>query len=508
MCAILINVVAPNRMGMISRYSAVTLPISVGILAGYLLSKNKEVKVVDELIAPFDKSLSDIKDYLRKMEKPYIFGISCLTINMDRAIRIAKYIKDCYLDSKVIFGGIHPTVLPEESLGTQAVDIVIRGEGEETLFLLCDAIENYKSYFDIAGISFREGPNIKHNLDRPLVDELDNISFFPYELFDNSKYNLGFTITSRGCPYSCIFCSQRYVSGRRYRVRSNENVIEEIGLLVNKYHQENISFLDDDFLFSKERVKTLCKLIVQNKFHIKTSFACQTRAKHIDMEILSYLKEAGFTDIGIGFETGSEKLMHLINKSETVKDNIESVRLLHKMGFNSSAFFIFGLPSETSKERLKTYLLSKDLKIKYAKFNNLVPYPGTKLFEIAREEGTLNIEENWKNFNSVGGVVEGLFTKFKMPFIPKENTEIGLRKDLVRANLYFYMSRLSFVLSLLRRENPGWFTIKKSWYLKPKECFYIIKLGIQVLLNCIVVFDLRWFISEVLWNLKSKERRL
>lgn len=500
---ILINPVTPNRMGMISRYSAVSLPISSGILAGYLISKGKKVKIIDELVDPINEALSNIKDQLKQMDKPYIFGISCLTINIGRALTISKLIKLAYPDGKIILGGIHPTVLPEELLNSGYVDIVVRGEGEETLFLLYEAIKNNKSYADIAGISFRDGGNIRHNSNRSLIEDLDKISKFPYMLFDTKRYNLDFVMTSRGCPFNCIFCSQRQISGRKYRFRSCESVIQELDLLVNKYHQQSISFLDDDFLVNKERVKTLSNSIIRNRLNRKANFGCQTRADNVNEEILKVLKEAGFTFIALGMETGSERLMRLLNKAETVKENIGAVKLIHKMGLNVNALFLFGVPTETKEERFQTYILAKGLRLRYAKFNNVVPYPGTKLFEIAKTEGILNIEENWRNFNSVGGVVEGIFSKTRLPYVPKDNTEIALKRDLIRANLYFYLSNLAS-LFISKKGNPGWFVLSPKWYLNPREYYHLFKLALKVLINAIIVFDLIWVTKEMLWWLKKE----
>lgn len=494
---ILINPVAPNRMGMISRYSPITLPMGVGTLTGCLLSKGKQVKIVDELISPIDRCLDDIDDTLKQFNKPYIFGISCLTINIGRGLEIARLLKAKYPDSKVILGGIHPTALPEETLNAGGVDIVLRGEGEETLPLLYDAIKNGQSYSDIEGISFKEDNKTIHNPSHPLIKNLNAIPRFPYELFDVNKYNLGFVITSRGCPHNCIFCSQGLILGRKYRFRLAEAVIEEIDLLINRYHQQSIGFFDDDLLANRERVELLCESIIQNGFNAKAEFSCQTRADNVDQEMLSVLKDAGFTSLGLGMETGSERLMKLLNKGETVRDNIEAVKLIKRMGFRISGFFLFGLPSETNKERFETYQLAKQLKLDYAKFNNIVPYPGTRLLEIARKEGSLTISENWENFNSVEGIVGGVFSKSKLPYVPINTTEKQLKRDLVRANFYFYLAHLS-ALFAPGKANPGWFLLPKRWYLKPKEYYHLIKLILKVMLNCIVVFDLGWFIKGVL----------
>ncbi len=490
-------------MGIISRYSATSLPIGVGTLAGYLMQKGKKVKVLDELIQPFELFYNELDNILEEFKKPYIFGIGCFTMSIGRGYRIAELLKQEYPDSIVIFGGIHPTVLPEEVLGTRNVDYVVRGEGEETLLELYDSIKNYRNCHNILGISYRINGSIKHNPDRPLGNDLDSISFFPYKIFDPNKYSLDFVMSSRGCPFNCIFCSQRRISGRSYRYRSPEKVVEELELLINKYKQKNIAFLDDDFLVNRKRTKSLCEMIVQNNFHLKAKFGCQTRADMVNEEMLGYLKEAGFSFVGLGMETGSERLMKLLNKQETVEENIIASKLLKKMGFDINASFLFGLPSETGAERFIAYMLAKELKIPYAKFNNVVPYPGTKLYEIAQKEGTLNIAEHWENFNSVEGVVHGIFSKVKLPYIPANTKEIELRKDLVRSNLYFYLSNL-ISLFFPKEGNPGWFVLPERWFFQPKECYYVSKLALQVLINCIIVFDIRWFIKGMLWRVGLK----
>jgi anaerobic magnesium-protoporphyrin IX monomethyl ester cyclase len=420
---ILINPASPNRMGMISRYAPASVPTGIGVLAGYLLSKGKQVKILDELTGPIDKELATIGNYLERLNRPYIFGISCLTINIGRGFKLAEFLKTKYPDSKVILGGIHPTALPEEALNMGYVDIVVRGEGEETLLELYDSIKNGRSLSDIKGISYKIGNAIRHNVARPLICDLDIVPCFPYKLFDCAKYNLGFVVTSRGCPYNCIFCSQRLISGRQYRFRSCERVIEEVDLLVNGLNQQNIAFLDDDFLINKNRVRTLCEAIVKNKFNLKTEFGCQTRADSVNQEVLDYLRRAGFTFIGLGLETGSERLMKLIDKKESVENNIKAVKLIKGMGFKVNASFLFALPTETVQERLKTYIIAKKLRLDYAKFNNVVPYPGTKLFEMAKKEGSLNIAKDWENFNSVGGVVEGIFAKSRLPYVPQNTSK-------------------------------------------------------------------------------------
>ena len=205
--------------------------------------------------------------------------------------------------------------MPEEILFNKNVDIVVRGEGENTLNLLYDAIKNNKDYSGIKGISFRVGEHIQNNPGADLPD-LSSLPAFPYYLFDqkSGKYNFGFIASSRGCPYECIFCSQRSISGRRFRYVPVGVVEEDLDLLINNYKQSHINFLDDNFTADKKRIIELCEMMIRNKYYEKATFDCQTRADSVDDNILTILKRAGFRLINFGMETASERLMVLLNK--------------------------------------------------------------------------------------------------------------------------------------------------------------------------------------------------
>jgi len=479
-----------KKLGIFSRYVPISLPIGIGTLAGYLLSKNKKAKILDDQITPINEQV--LKEYIRDLSPPYIFGISCFTAGINRGYQIAQLIKKQFPDSYVIMGGIHPTVLPEEVLNSGYVDMVVRREGDETIILLYQALKNGEDFTKILGISYKDEDNqIVHNPDAPLFADLNLLPPFPYHLFEShlDKYNLGFVLSSRGCPYDCIFCSQRQISGRWYRSTKPERVIEELDLLINKYKQKDISFFDDNFVVNKERTKKLCDLIYQNNFHKKAIFACQTRGDAIDEEILEYLKKAGFTTIAFGLETGSERLMKLINKGETVQQNIEAVKMAKKYGFKIMGAFIYGLPTETKQERKLAYQLTKDLDLDLIRFNNATPYPGTELYRIALEEDRLTPGKNWENLNACGTFVEGPFSQAPLAYCPKTTTEEELRRDILRANFFFWL-RPKRIFRILREGTVlgGWLALPEKWYFKPKEWYYLSKLGLRVILSFLKVF--------------------
>ena len=467
-----------TKFGIFDRYVPLSVPIGIGCLAGYLIQKNKKVKIINEHITPIaDKMLQEV---VKGLEAPYIFGISSVTACISRSYEIAEIIKNLYPDSKVILGGIHPTVLPDEVLSNNNIDFVVRREGEEILNELYETIKRDGEFSTIKGLSFKSESQIIHNAEAGLPD-LNTVPLFPYYLFEEhiDRYNFGFIASSRGCPYDCIFCSQRCISGRSYRYIPTEKAIEQIDLLINKYNQKHINFVDDNFTANRKRFKELMEEMINRKFYEKVTFDCQTRADAVNEEILSLLKKAGFRMIDFGMETASERLMVLLNKKETVKQNIEAVRLAKKHGFGVSATFIFGLPTETREERWQAYKLAKELSLDYVRFNSATPYPGTKLYEIAKAENRLRIEKNWTNLNACAMLTGN---ESNLAYVPSTSTENILKKDIVKANTLFSLRPIRVLKLLFKRVGPaGWFYLPPRWYLRPKEWFCLIRLGIKLM---------------------------
>ena len=239
-----------DQLGGFADYVPLNVPFGVGFLAGYLLMNGRDVIVIDEEVAPVTTEALSV--YLKKTAAPHIFGISCLTANVNRGIELAREIKERYPAAVVIMGGIHPTVLPDDVLKSSVVDIVVRNEGEATLLALYDALKAGGDWRAIHGISFLDGEKPVHNKPAPLID-MATLPLFPYRLFEGHRrrYSFGFLTTSRGCPFDCIFCSQRAISGRSYRFMTTEKTIETIDMMVNKYGERYIVFSDDNFVVNK-----------------------------------------------------------------------------------------------------------------------------------------------------------------------------------------------------------------------------------------------------------------
>ncbi|MFH1306014.1 MAG: cobalamin-dependent protein, partial [Candidatus Omnitrophota bacterium] len=193
-----------EKLGRFSRYVPLSLPMGIGALAAYLSEKGHEVRIWDDAVRMFT-ALDAEKLVKEAVERPHIFGISCLTASITRGHTIARFIKERFPDSFVVLGGIHPTVLPEDSLNTGYVDFVVRKEGEIPLESLCRALKSGDSYADIPGLSFRNSNgDMIHNPALP-GPHMNSVLPFPYHLFEEhaDKYNFSGVMGSRGCPYEC-----------------------------------------------------------------------------------------------------------------------------------------------------------------------------------------------------------------------------------------------------------------------------------------------------------------
>ena len=484
---ILINPLS-TKFGIFDRYVPLSVPIGIGSLAGYLISHKKDIEIVDEHARGLTQEL--LEEITQKASKPYIFGISVLTACVKRSYEIARMLKNRYPDSIIIVGGIHPTVQTDEILENDDINFVVRGEAEEILLELYDTLKNKGDYSRIRGLSFKKDGRVVHNPGADLPD-LSLLPSFPYNLFDkySDRYNFGFIASSRGCPYACIFCSQRSISGQKFRYVPNEIVIDEIDLLIHKYQQTHINFVDDNFTANKKRIMLLCEEMIKRKFYEKSTFDCQTRADAVNDEILILLKKAGFRLINFGLETASERLMVILKKEETVQENIEAVRLAKKHGFGVSGTFILGLPTETREERWQAYRLAKELDLDYVRFNNATPYPGTHLYEIAKAEDRLFVEKDWSNLNACASLVHDSLTGSRLPYVPVETDEKTLRNDIIRANLFFSLRPKKVFRLLVKRIGPaGWFYLPPRWYLKPQEWFSLFRLAQKLLKSFIKSF--------------------
>lgn len=469
-----------RRLGYFTDYVPVTVPLSIGYLAAFLQAQGESVTIHDEEIQPL---IDDHLDSLVAQEElPLVFGISCVTAGFIRAVEITRIIRRRYPAAKIVIGGIHPTVNPREVLEHMPVDAVVRGEGELALSKLLEVFRSGQGLEDVLGVSFRRDGPIVHNPRGPLID-LKNVPAFPYRLFKSLRkhYDFGVVLTSRGCPYNCAFCSQRAITQRTVRYVEVEKVMENLKDLAFVYDQQYVTFFDDNFIIKAERIFEICEGIIRHGIHKKITFDCQARGDAITPEILQILKKANFRVIHFGIETGSDRLMKLIDKGETIEHIRHGVRLAKQFGFITSGTFILGLPSETKSERLSSFQLAQELDLDYARFNNATPYPGTKLYRIALQEGIFRPGEQWANLNTCGTLVEDPFKSSPLSYVPVGASEKELRQDLLKFNLFFMLGPKRLLRLLKERVGPGnTFSLPKGWYRNAKEWLVFLRFGFSI----------------------------
>ena len=465
---ILINSSPKDALKLFQPFLPIYVPIGIGYLAAVMKEKNMDVEVIDEQVE-FDV-IDKIKSHVSNLPTPYIFGFSVLTAAYKSALDMSSKIKALYPDSIIIFGGPHPTALPEEVLANQCVDIVVKGEGELVLPELYTKLKRGEDYSTVKNISYKVGDHIIHNDRSPMIVDLDSLPSFPYHLFSNPSYDLGFIVSSRGCPYHCIFCSNRITTGKKYRYKSPESTVEELENLYNNYKPKMVLFLDDNLLVNRKRIYKLMELIRAKNLHQKMKFSFQARGDNVDKELLKDLYDSGFQSVFFGLETTSEKIMKILKKGETVEQCISAVNMAKKAGFHVSATFIFGLPSETHKIRINAAKLANELELDMVRFNNATPYPGTELYEIAKKDGGMFILGLYENFNSVFTFIENEFKKVPFSYVPPGSNEQEIRNDILQSYFRFYLNYKKIKRIFTRHdEGVGWFSAGSDLLNKIKK---------------------------------------
>lgn len=369
---------------------------------GRFVSQTEMSKLYDEYLNILKNIDHPIwKEIERKItaQKPDIVGISVMTGKLGSALNIAKIIKDFDRDIPVVFGGPHPTILPEETLKNEAVDIVVRGEGEYTFL---DMVKNIESddLRKVLGITYKDNKKVIHNPDRPLIQNLDELPFpARHLLLDRDKYGpsaFRSLFATRGCPYNCIFCASHKIWTKRVRYRSPENVIDEIKYVRKEFKVKNFYFEDDSFTLNSKWTNKVCDLMINEQLNI--NWGCETRADHVAEDLIGKMKKAGCRHINIGFESGDEEILKKIKKGITLEQIKTATNIILKNDMKLTAFFMIGFPWETKEEISKTLALIKELNIDHPTYSIATPYPGTELYEICESEGLIPENVDWSTF--------------------------------------------------------------------------------------------------------------
>lgn len=459
---IFINASPRNSLKIFQPFLPVFIPVGIGYLMAMLHRNGIRSICFDEQIET--DILQKIDKAVVSFEKPYIFGFSVLTASLKNALNLAELLKQKYPGCIVIFGGIHPTAMPEEVLGYNQVDIAVRGEAENSITELYSCLKQGHNISHIESISYREGNAIVHNKRSEVISNLDSLAPFPYEWFSHKSYDTGFIMSSRGCPHNCIFCSNKINSCRKFRYRNADTVVTDLIMLHEKYKRRYVYFIDDNLLANRKRIIELANKISQSRIAGKMIYNFQARGDNCDPEVLEILFDAGFKGVYFGIETASEKIMKSLNKGETVAQVVEAIQMAKKAGYHVSANFIFGLPGETHHDRIDAIALTRKLQLDLVKYNNATPYPGTELYDIAWQQQRLNLQDYYENINSVSTFIENPFRKIPFAYVPPQNTENEIRHDILHGYFSFYFSYSKLKGVFTRPDlNNAWFDFGHSF---------------------------------------------
>jgi radical SAM superfamily enzyme YgiQ (UPF0313 family) len=429
-----------------------TPPLGVAYIASYIRKfGNHEVKIHDDLLLrSSDPGLTKtVKDF-----SPEVVGISGqATPSVYDVYHAARVIKRAAPDALIVAGGAHVTFEDRQVLSDcPEINVIVRGEGEVTMERLLEEYAGNNDFAGVPGITYRLGNSIERNVDAPFIKDLDSLPYPAYDLLDLPRYfvaghRVATMITSRGCPYNCIFCSSSRIVGKTWRGRTPSNVIGEVQLLEEKYKVQEIEFLDDLFTFDCDRVRRICELLQEN--HSKVKWTCSTRADILARhpEMVEWLKSGGCNTTYIGAESGSQRILNIIRKGILLDQVKKSVKLVKDAGIHLVLSFVLGIPHETPQEVAATIKMACKLNPDLAQFTVCTPYPGTPLYEEADRNGWLK-SNNWKDYSVLSPVMD-------LPDLPKK----VLRKCLSRAYLRFYL-RPSFLWKMFREKNV--FLLKKT----------------------------------------------
>ena len=379
-------------------------PLGLAYLASILEESGHSVEILDrDVILRKNKLDFDIVDDITleriRQLKPGIVGISVTTPNMPDVSRLAALIKRSFADSCVILGGPHVTGEPVLTLQEiPQADIAVRGEGEYTMLELAQGKEI--SY--VKGITYRKGLEIISNPDREFIADIDTLPLPARHLLDMKFYtrpsrftsrNLSLRTTSiftaRGCPYRCTFCAGPLVFSGKVRFHSPERVMREIEELTSRHNVEALYFAEDMFLSSKKRAEELLSLFITKGINKKIKWIAQAKASIITEELLSLMKEAGCVGVEYGFESGSQRVLDLMNKRLTIEESLRAADLTRKARLRFQANIITGYPGETAKDFRQTLKFIKRVRPNMIGFNIFMPLPGTPSYEHLKQQGKL-----------------------------------------------------------------------------------------------------------------------
>lgn len=337
---------------------------------------------------------------------PDIVGINAVTMNFQCAAKILQTVKQHMPSTITLMGGPHVSFDVENTLNTfPEIDIVVIGEGEQTVFDLMQHIARPKAWSTVQGIAFRQNTQITITGKRGFIEHLDDIPTPARHLLPMSRYlALGFPvsiITSRGCPNQCIFCQGRRMVGQKVRYRDPKLIVDEIEDILS-YGFSRINIADDFFTSNKHRVRQVCDEII--KRGITVGWSAFARVDSVDRDCLIRMRNAGCDTISFGVESGNEAMLKRIKKRITLDQTRSAVTLCRDTGMRVFLSFMVGLPGESPKTLQDTHAFAEELDVEYG-YHHLAPFPGTTVRENIKNYDLNILTDDWRRYDANQAIV-------------------------------------------------------------------------------------------------------
>lgn len=388
------------------------LPIGLAYLAASLVDNQEcEVRIYDMVIENYEQEIrlsediilygASFEEYSKVLEefKPDLVGISCILSSrsgfVQKLLGITKQFNNGIITT---VGGHHATALPEHLLRSDA-DYVFLGESDYSFKEFIDALNTNEDISNVDGIAYldRNSDSLITHHKKNYVKNLDELPYPAWDIVDLNKYWRGYNamnvpgltnkfaavMSSRGCPHLCEYCAVPSHTGiRNYRPRDIDKILGEIKWLINAFGVEEIHFSDDNFVVNKGRTKKLLRRLIGEFPEISFEVPTGVDLPNLDLEIIDLMKEAGFRSICTGVETGAEEnIGTFIDKKIELKDTIEKINYLKKVGIKTIGFFLLGFPGETREQIQRTVDLAESLPLEKFYLIMVTPLPGSKLYE-------------------------------------------------------------------------------------------------------------------------------
>lgn len=380
------------------------VPLAVLTVAAPLVEQGYSVKIIDQrLDANWEKNLLDSID-----EDTLCVGVTSMTGRQLLYALMASEAVKRNTSVPVVWGGIHASLLPRQTLENENIDYVVQGEGEETFLALVRRLEARKGPFDIDGLWYKANGDIRANRPKGFLD-LNKLPRIPFDLLDARHYDLDDTVpifTSRGCAHRCGFCYNLQYCDRRWRAMTAERVIEDLKFYVSTYSPNKIVFRDDNFFQDLKRSRRICEGIIAEGLKFRWRASCRIDyIKRMTDSDFRLLVDSGFEDFGFGMESGSQKMLDIMKKDITAEETLYATKRLSEQSLLYSGSFVGGYPGETREDLHETMdfiakIFRRDPSFTFVLFP-YVPYPGTDAHDILVQHGFHFPEriEKWATFH-------------------------------------------------------------------------------------------------------------